>query len=346
MLKYALMIAFAGLLLQPCITLAVPATEAKAEEKSPVSESRHIEGELLPEIPAAVTSFGGAVLDGKLYIYGGHQGRAHQYYKEAQADTLWQLNLDGKPKWQQVAKGPGLQGLAMVHHGGKLYRLGGFTAKNPEQEDKDLWSQDTAGSFDPATGEWSELPRLPEPRSSFDAAVLDDTIYVVGGWEMTGGDDPLWHTTSYALDLTQPKLKWKALPKQPFIRRALSVAAHDGKIYAIGGMEENDGPTTEVAIYDPQSKKWFEGPALPGKGMEGFGSSAFATGGSLYVSTHGGSLLRLTQDGSAWEEVGKLKRERFFHRMLPIDDSKLIFVGGASMTVGKFPEVEVISVGD
>lgn len=297
----------------------------------------------LPDIPNPVTSFGGAVIGDNIYIYGGHEGDPHDYYIEGQSKSLWRLNLKGKPQWKRIANGPSLQGLAMVAHDGKLYRLGGFTARNKQGEDQDLWSMPTAARFDPATGKWSPLPDLPEPRSSFDAAVAGDEIYLIGGWQLRGDDDRIWHQTAHLLDLSQEKPAWKALPKPPFQRRALAVAAHDGKIYAIGGMTPK-GPDTRVDVFDISTQSWSQGPSLPGKGMEGFGSSAFAAAGRLYVSTYSGTLLRLSEDGSEWEKVRKLRRDRFFHRMLPIAKDRLLMVGGASMSTGKFAEVDVIEL--
>ena len=36
-------------------------------------------GDELPDVPKAITSFGAEVLDGWVYVYGGHTGKAHQY---------------------------------------------------------------------------------------------------------------------------------------------------------------------------------------------------------------------------------------------------------------------------
>lgn len=298
----------------------------------------------LTEMETPVTSFGAALSHGRLYTYGGHTGGAHSYSKEEQGNVLRSFDLK-TGQWKDEAKGPHLQGLALVAHGGKLYRIGGFTAMNAEGEDHDLRSQSSVASFDPASGSWTDLPSLPEPRSSFDAAVLGDAIYVVGGWSMQGDDEKQWHDTAWKLDLKQQPLKWQALSQAPFRRRALAVAAHDGKIYAIGGMQEEGGPTSRVSIYDPATDKWTEGPNIQGEGkMAGFGSSAFATGGRLYVSTIDGSLQRLKSDGSAWDVLGETTTARFFHRLLPFDDQHLLAVGGANMGIGKFEDVELWSV--
>ncbi|MEZ6090074.1 MAG: DUF4198 domain-containing protein [Pirellulaceae bacterium] len=297
-----------------------------------------------PSIPENVTSFGAAVANGSLFVYGGHTGDAHSYAAEAQANTLYRLDLSNPKAWESWGEGPGLQGLAMVAHGGKLYRIGGFTAKNAEGETHDLWSRADVASFDIATRQWTDLSPLPEPRSSFDAAVMGDTIYVVGGWKIAGEEDNVWHKSAYELNLSDANPQWKALPEPPFQRRALSVAAHDGKIYAIGGMQQQGGPTTRVDLFDPTSGKWSIGPSLNGEGMDGFGSSAFATGGRLYVTTYSGKLQRLSEDGKSWQVVGELQRARFFHRLLPLSENQLVSIGGASMKVGKFEEVDVINV--
>ena len=79
--------------------------------------------------------------------------------------------------------------------------------------------------------------------------------------------------------------------------------------------------------------------------MAGFGCSAFEIGGDLYVTTADGSLMRLSESGDAWEVVKKIDNARFFHRMVPYDDSRLVMVGGSNMEFGwKFDETEVISV--
>jgi hypothetical protein len=109
-------------------------------------------------------------------------------------------------------------------------------------------------------------------------------------------------------------------------------------------MRPQGGPTTEVAVYDPQTNAWSEGPAILGPAMDGFGSSAFACAGSLYVSTISGSVQRLSSEWKQWEFVGQLAHPRFFHRLLSWQDSKLIAVGGGDMSVGKVTRIDVITV--
>ncbi len=322
------------------VTLALPVGETTSSATAVKTKSP------FPDIPELVTSFGAAIADGQLYSYGGHTGRAHSYSTKEQGNVLRRLKLDGRSKWETLAKGPHLQGLALVAHKGNVYRIGGFTAKNAEGEDHDLWSQGSVAKFDSKTNQWQKMSALPEPRSSFDAAVLNDAIYVIGGWQLLGEAEHKWHKTAWKLDFSEDKPEWKPLPNPPFQRRALSVAAYQGKIYAIGGMREEGGPTTRVDVFDPQTQTWSEAGKLQGEEpITGFGSSAFATGGALYVSTIKGTLQKLNQAGDKWEIVQETPTARFFHRMLPLDEHRLLMVGGANMSVGKFAELEILHVG-
>ena len=297
----------------------------------------------IPDLPKAITSFGAAVLGDAVYVYGGHHGHAHHYSQSGQSGDLLRLSLTNPTTWEVAATGPKLQGLAMVPHGGKLYRVGGFTARNTDDEEHDLWSVSDFARFDPAIGQWEELPPIPGPRSSFDAAVAGDTLYAVGGWTMHGNKETDWQESAWSVDLSQNTLEWKPMSKPPFVRRALSVGALDGKVYVIGGMQPDGKVTRETVIYDPQTDRWSDGPQLPGDDMEGFGSACYAIQQRLYVSTASGKLLRLSDDGSEWQIVKNLPSARFFHRMLPTDDSRFVILGGANMESGRFSQCELVT---
>lgn len=303
----------------------------------------------LPRLPQVVTSFGAAMVDGSLYVYGGHMGDAHQYVAGDQDHVLRKLDVagfeqTGKGEWQTLIEGPALQGLAMVPHGNSVIRLGGFTARNTDPAEQDLWSTDEVARYSPETNSWEALPSLPEPRSSHDAIVLGGKLYVVGGWQLAGNGNTTWHKTAWSLDLDKEGAQWEPLPDVPFVRRALALAAFNGKLYVLGGMEEQGGPTTKVSCFDPATQTWSEETPLPGQGMSGFGCAGFATGGKLYVSTISGEVLERNEDGS-WTVKQKLDRARFFHRMLPLDSERLLIVGGGSMEEGKFDQLDIVNVG-
>lgn len=299
----------------------------------------------LPDLPEELTSFGAAITGGTLYVYGGHTGSAHSYSVEEQSNRFRCLDLtdSSDTEWRDLPGGPRLQGLALVAHNNNLIRIGGFTAVNDSGEEHDLRSQASVAKYDPKTESWTDLPSLPQPRSSLDAAVLGDRVYVFGGWQLAGSsDDAVWHDTALSLDLSDPNAAWQQVASPTFQRRAISVAAHDGKLYVIGGMQAVGGPTTRVDVYDPANDGWVQGPSIPGSGMSGFGASAFSVGGTLYVSTLDGFVHALNDASHGWQTVAKSDPARFFHRMLPSSSKELLIVGGANMEIGKFTEIDAI----
>lgn len=302
-----------------------------------------------PDLPRGITSFGSATIGDALYVYGGHFGGAHRYSNRSQSDQLLRLKLAPSAKWEVVSRGPRLQGLAMVAHGGHLYRLGGFTAHNKEGEEHDLRSVADFARYNPKTSKWQSLAPLPERRSSHDALVIGNVLYVVGGWQL--GEPSHWHKTAWSMDLSEAKPRWKRLPDPPFQRRALALGQLAGKLYVIGGMRKQGGPTTRVDIFRPDKQSWSRGPSLidplakakRGKGMEGFGAAATTVNQTLYVSTYGGNLQALSPRDKAWCTVRSLDADRFFHRMVQVKDL-LLLVGGASMQTGKHLELESVKL--
>lgn len=308
-------------------------TSAKMSEKS------------IAEMPVGITSFGGARVGNHVYIYGGHAGDAHHYCAEDQNKTLFALDLENPTEWKAVGEGIGLQGLAMVAHDGKLYRIGGFNARNKDSEEQDLHSVTDFAEFDFNTNDWKMLTPMPTARSSFDAVVVGDTIYVIGGWEMKGEGKTTWSDSAISIDMSSEDPQWETLPTPPFQRRAISVGYQGNHLVVIGGMQKVGGPTTKVAMYDIESGNWSEGPGLPGEqGMEGFGSSCFNVGGSLVASTYGGNVYRLDEAKKNWQPIHVCDQGRFFHRLLPISDNEFALFGGANMESGKTMNVEVFEL--
>src|SRR5690606_22225223 len=83
-------------------------------------------------------------------------------------------------------------------------------------------------------------------------------------------------------------------------------------------------------------------PALPGKGISGFGLSAFNIEGKLRVSGMSGILYALSDDGTRWIEGAKMADPRFFHRLVPGPNSSALAVAGASTERGHVADIEQI----
>lgn len=295
----------------------------------------------LPLMAVGVSSLGAVACDGFLYAYGGHTGKAHSYSTKTVSGAFARLNLARPDAWESLPAGPGLQGLNLAAHGGKVYRVGGMAPRNAPGEPADNRSTAEVAAYDPAAKGWARLPDLPEPRSSHDAVVVGDTLVVVGGWNLQGDAEPKWHASALALDLKAARPEWRTLA-QPFQRRALTAAAVGTRLYVLGGLTPENGSGCSTDILDVATGAWSKGPAYPGGGMNGFSPAACELGGRLYLSAADGNVYRLSADGSAWETAGVLAHRRFVHRLVPAPGGRLVAVGGASKG-GNVTAVEAVT---
>lgn len=308
--------------------------EKAAAEKADAAEKAAAAAPPVPSaltpLPQGVASFGAAVADGYVYVYSGHIGPAHSHSKEHYSQNFYRLPLEGG-EWQELPMEGPLQGLALVPYEGKVYRVGGMHSRNSEEEDTDMNSVDTFSVFDPETNKWTSLPKLPEARSSHDAVVVDGVLYVVGGWTLAGTEDGEWLETAWKIDLNNLDAGWQSITEPPFLRRALAAGYAGNSLVVIGGIDEAGEISREADALDLETGEWSKLPELPGDGMQGFGVSAWNHEGKLYVSGSSGAVLTLSDDMKEWQEVAQHADKRFFHRLLPAGENRLLMIGGASL---------------
>ncbi|MEO8427312.1 MAG: hypothetical protein ABI651_09400 [Verrucomicrobiota bacterium] len=290
--------------------------------------SAEIPATSLAPLPETVTSFGAVTVSGWLYAFGGHKGERHEYSIEMVSGSFHRLRLSDGRAWESLPSAAPGQGQPLVAHGGYIYRVGGMAARNHADAKQDLYSMTLAQRFDPRKGRWEDVAPLPASRSSHDAVVIGDKLYVAGGWQLIGGTNkPAWSANGLVLDLAHPQAGWREFP-QPFRRRALALAALGSRIFCIGGMDSDNQPTLAVDVYDTASGQWAKGPELPPGKHKGFSCSAIAQGDKIYVTAFQGDLLRLASDSHSWEVVGRLEHPRMAHRLVTAGPTQLIALGG------------------
>lgn len=296
----------------------------------------------VPDLPESFSSFGAATSDGYVYVYGGHAGKTHSYAVETTLGKFRRLKIAEPAKaWEELPTSTHLQGLALVAHKGIVYRIGGMEPRNTKLEKSDNHSVATVQSFDTKAGRWSSLPDLPAGRSSHDAVIVGDTLYVLGGWCMKGSGKPSeWHETGCSLDLANSKATWKEF-KQPFSRRALTAASFNGKVYVIAGLTKDGGTERGSNVFDPKTGEWTSGPTLPGERMNGFTPASVVVGDQLLVTPADGKIYRLK--ANEWEAVSQVKTSRWVARAVPFGEGSLLVIAGASAD-GSTANCEAVTV--
>jgi len=317
-------------LLAATIVLAQQTSTDEATDVFPAPKTEHAAptpGEAtLTVMPQAFTSFGAAVHGDFLYVIGGHSSPPHDWHSEGFNTAFYRLNLRDRTSWEILPGGAALQSVALVNAGAELVRVGGMTATNAEDEQPQLHSTDEVKAYDPHRRLWRDLPSLPAPRSSHDAFIVNNRVYVVGGWNLAGRDaEPVWYDHSLVLDLSADEPAWARI-EQPFIKRALAVAETGGHLYAIGGMTQ-EGMTSDVAVLNTATNEWSEAPPIPGRG---FGSSAFGANGRVYATTFEGALISHAPGEEAWRAEATLTYPRYFHRLLHVGNGEFAAVAGTS----------------
>jgi hypothetical protein len=314
------------------LALSLIASSTSADEKSSTTTR-------FTPLPEPLASFGAATLGDWLYVYGGHVGEKHDHSREHVRGTFIRQSLQGGP-WEALPSGPALQSPALVALGGKLYRIGGLSARNSPDQTPDLHSVASVDCYNPATERWSSIADLPQPRSSHDAVVVGDRIYVVGGWNHHGDEgEGEWLDSLLELDLSQTKPGWREVAETPFRRRALALAAIGKKLYVIGGLTPETDFSQRVDVYDLVSKSWSRGPDLPESDYNGFGASAFNVGDRLFASSQTEELLVLTEDKARWECAAQLDPQRFFHRLILGPRGSVLLIGGANDEQGHLASI-------
>jgi N-acetylneuraminic acid mutarotase len=342
-------IGFAAVALMWILAMAAQAAEAGVDQGvNPDTPGVKPAAAALPDLPLPVASFGADRAGDFVYVYGGHCADPHQYHVNSQTGRFHRLNLTkNNATWEALPQATPLQGVVLVAHGGKLYRVGGMHASNQPDARPHLHSVAQVARFDPASGKWEDCTPLPAPRSSHDAALLGDHLYVVGGWRLDGASvEGTWDTTALVADLRQWPLKWQRLADPPFKRRALALAAAEGKLLAVGGIEPSGKTTNAACLYDPAGDKWTAVADLPSAGrFKGFGSAAAGHAGRILVSGRDGKVFAFDLGRSKWfaEPVATLAEPRFFHRFIPLHGERWLALGGAS-GAGALVSAEIVLI--
>ena len=223
---------------------------------------------------------------------------------------------------------------------GKIYVVGGFS--EPSLGNLLNFAISTAVEvYDPTTDTWSTKASLPIGLHHAGAAVVDDKLYVIGGF--TKAMLSVWHPlgTVYAYDPS--KDSWTELAPLPTARGALAVAELGGKLYAISGYDGEKNPEV-VEVYDPGTNTWSSAAPLPTPrdhlAAVTVGQRIYAIGGRVGLNYHQNLATVEAYDPTAdqWRSVTSMPTARSGITAEVIDGR--IYVLGGESGDGTFHENE------
>jgi hypothetical protein len=230
-----------------CLTGEDPGTDGATddgEQPTGTGNATTMTWEQRAPVPTARTEVATAIVDGELYVIGGFEE------DDQPSRTVEVLDL-ATDEWRE---GPSLP--TPLHHaravdlGGAVHVFGGYNAV-PFQ------ATPTHLVLDPGSGSWQEAGPLPVARGGHGAAVLNASVFLVGG---VGPDDELLERVDvYHAD----NGTYTRAPDLPSPRDHLGLAASEDWVHAIGGREQSlasNVATHEVLV---PGQEWVEASPMP-----------------------------------------------------------------------------------
>ncbi len=224
-------------------------------------------------------------------------------------------------------------GLALrnaVTHGDFLYVVGGKGVNDNPLATILAARINTDGSL----GAWNLAGFLPQALYLHTAVVVEDALYVVGGWDGSRTRDEVWRG---AFNTNGTIGNWLAMPAYPLALDLNDSVYLDGRIYVVGGW---DSTRPQTAIYQATVSSsglgaWQLAGTLPiplyRLAITGANGHLYVTGGytvgdsassAVYVGTING-------DGSLspWQNGPALPTALYYHKSL-MHDGSLVVLGG------------------
>lgn len=224
----------------------------------------------------------GAVLDGKLYVFGGtgSDGRCHVYNP---ANNSWRQIAD-LPVRNLTHAGTAVDGRNIYLAGGYVNKAGGGV----------IFAIADVLKYNVDTNEWTRMPPLPVARGSGGMEVLNGKLHFFGGTDIRRAD----HSEHWALSLNGGTSWIRAAPL-PQVRNHMGDVVLGGKLYAIGGQvtQEHTGAQASMYRWNPATDDWTTVAPLP-RARSHTSAATFVMGDRIVViggyAASGGAVSDIT----------------------------------------------------
>ena len=170
---------------------------------------------------------------------------------------------------------------------------------------------------------WTAAEPMPAPRTEVAATVLEDEIYVIGGFDESNQVTDIVEVYSIANN------SWTQAAPLPEPLHHTAAASYDGKIYVVGGYTSPWSPSNKLFIYDPVQNEWQEGTPMPtargALNVNFINETLYAVGGSSDRPLNSNEAYDPSRD--TWTTKASMPTARH-HAGSAVADGKIFVLGG------------------
>ncbi|KAG4429588.1 hypothetical protein IFR05_014928 [Cadophora sp. M221] len=236
-------------------------------------------------LPIPLNHPNAAVIDGRIYVIGGLSPDEENIWSAVRKCYVYDPRMNTWGSLPDIPAGRETGAAAVSVKGTTVYLSGGLSSINPVPGGAEN-SVGTVSSVDVVSWKWKSLFDLPLPRDHAASALIDSTIFVIGG-RAFGHNNVV--DTVFALDLSSKSQEWTAhRARMPTARGGVASAVVNGKIIVFGG---EGNPATGLGVngtgifdqteaYNPKEDTW---ETLEPMLHPRHGTSAISIGRKVYI---------------------------------------------------------------
>ncbi|MGD1836431.1 MAG: Kelch repeat-containing protein [Nitrososphaeraceae archaeon] len=171
---------------------------------------------------------------------------------------------------------------------------------------------------------WINGSSMEIPRTEVSATMLDNKIYVIGGFDKFGNVVD----TVERYDINSDS--WTTVSPLPLPLHHTASATFNGSIYVIGGYTNNWIPTNNLFVFDPEQNLWIEETAMPTE--RGALNAEFINGTLYAIGGEGNGVIMGTNESydpitQSWSIKSPMPTPRN-HAASAVIDGSIYVIGG------------------
>lgn len=228
-------------------------------------------------------------------------------------------------------RGGSLTDHAAIGYGEVIFILGG--AKEGGNVTSEVWK------YDSVLHNYTLMAPMPEPRYRFGAAIIEDTIYVVGGRNASDDQNSIPENglvkSTFIYDILTNT--WRSGADSLDFQGDTCAAALKGKVYMMGGYGIDYSYLNTATVYDPDADSWSHLPNMTSPRGDlmctSLGSEIYVLGGyydptNTNANSFSSKMESFNPSTKAWTSRPDLLTPRGDAAIAVLEGDRIMLVGG------------------